>query len=139
MKVLNHTYILLLGIMLGCDTPFINGGYVNIGDFKTRLDAQNKAVLHILANYASIPKDKYYKVKYAVPDAPLNEQRENAIWYHKGDAELVFEADVSSGPVCKWKEVSRTVLVKASKSAESLFTVDTLAKPNQPFRQCLFH
>jgi hypothetical protein len=104
--------------------------------YKTKLNAQNGAIKHIIAKYNSLPDNQYYKVKYSVTDPLPNEERENAIWYDKGKAELVFEADVASGPMCTWREVSRTILDQASKSANSLSKVDSLAKPNQPFGQC---
>ncbi len=136
MKIFKRSCLLLLCISLGCDPVSITGKYHNIGVYKTKLNAQNGAIKHIIAKYNSLPDNQYYKVKYSVTDPLPNEERENAIWYDKGKAELVFEADVASGPMCTWREVSRTILDQASKSANSLSKVDSLAKPNQPFGQC---
>ncbi len=136
MKIFRQSYLLFLGILLGCDSGNISGQYHNIGVYGTNLNAQNGAIRHITAKYSSLPDNRYYKVKYSVTNALPTEGRENAIWYDKGKTELVFEADVASGPICTWREVSKTVLDQASKSASSLSKVDSLAKPNQSFGQC---
>lgn len=136
MKILKQSYSLILCVFLGCDSGNISGRYHNIGVYGTKLNAQNGAIKHIIAKYSSLPDNGYYKVKYSVTNTLPTEARENAIWYDKGKAELVFEADVASGPMCTWREVSKTVLDQASKSASSLSKVDSLAKPNQPLSQC---
>jgi hypothetical protein len=134
---LKNLISLLSLLSLSCDPNSIGGGYHDIGTFNSRVEGQKQAINNILKNYGSLPSRGHYKVKYAYRNSPPTEQRENAIWYSKSESELIFEVDVASGPICRWKEVSRAILEQAIKSTNSLSKVDSLAKPNQPFRQCL--
>lgn len=128
--------LLLASLLVGCDFTAIDSGYKDIGTFNSRAEAQRQAINTILDKYGSLSTSGYYKVRYANRNSPTSEDPENAIWYSLKDSELVFEADVHSGPVCRWKQVSKAVLEQASKSTTSLATIDSLAKPEQPFRQC---
>jgi hypothetical protein len=136
MKLSAKSCLLFTSLLAGCNLSAINGGYKDIGGYSSRSEGQKQAINNILKNYGSLPKNGHYKVKYANRNSPPTEERENAIWYSRSESELIFEADVSSGPMCRWKEVSKAVLEQASKSANSLAAVDSLSKPEQPFRQC---
>jgi len=130
----------LIGLLpllcLSCDPNSINGGYHNVGTFNSRAEGQKQAISTILKNYNSLPSTGHYKVKYTNRNSPPTERGENAIWYSKSESELIFEVDIASGPMCRWKEVNKAILDQATKSANSLSKIDSLAKPNQPFSQC---
>jgi hypothetical protein len=130
----------LIGLLpllcLGCDPNSIGSGYHDIGTFNSRAEGQKQAINTILKNYNSLPSTGHYKVKYANRNSPPTEERENAIWYSKSELELIFEVDVASGPICRWKEVDKAILDQATKSINSLSKIDSIAKPSQPFSQC---
>ncbi|GAB3501060.1 hypothetical protein GCM10027341_27320 [Spirosoma knui] len=136
MKVLKQGYIIIIGVLLGCDSSLIKGEYDDAGQYSSRLQAQTTVIKKIVQSHISLPVGRYYKVKYSVPNAPPTMQRENAIWYNKTESRLAFEGDISSGPMCTWEGVSLALLEQASKSPESLALIDSLAKPNQPLGQC---
>jgi hypothetical protein len=110
---------------------------VNLGIYDTRVEAQNKAISHILEKYESLPKDGYYKVVYSFRDNAPNTRSKNSLWYNRGSKELGLEKDVNSGPACLWQEVSKSILEQAGKSTDGMIRVDSLSKPYQPTSQCL--
>lgn len=137
MKGFAKLFLSAVALLTGCESTGVDGGYHDLGVFSSRVQAQNIAIADILRNYGSLPTNGYYKVKYANNNALPNEHRENALWYSKGESTLRLEVDVNSGSVCSWQEVSRSVLEQAVKSTDSMNKIDSLAKPNQPYAQCL--
>ncbi|SFC85811.1 hypothetical protein SAMN05216167_102608 [Spirosoma endophyticum] len=137
MKVLSKSCLILIFILTGCKPTGLNGSYKDLGEFESRIEAQNQAITNILDQYNSLPQNDYYKVRYSVRNSAPTERSENALWYHKELSSLALEQDIHSGAVCRWQEVSKVVLEQAIRSANSLIKIDSLSKPNQPFRQCL--
>lgn len=135
MKLSQKVCIVFSSLLFGCDFSSINSEYRNIGEFRTRIEAQNGGIDHILKNYESLPKGDY-KIKYSITNTTLVERSPNALWYNKDEARLAIERDLGSGTACKWTEVTRTVLEQALKATDSLSKIDSLAKPDQPLGQC---
>lgn len=123
--------------LFGCSSDIVNRGYVSLGIYDTRIEAQNKAICHLLEKYESLPKDGYYKVVYSFRDDAPDRRSKNSLWYDRGAEKLALELDVNSGTACSWQEVSKTTLEQAGKSADGMLKIDSLSKPNQPTRQCL--
>ncbi|AUD00482.1 hypothetical protein [Spirosoma pollinicola] len=128
---------LLIMLSIACDSDLLKSSYKELGTFDTKLEAQNKAITHILSQYGSLPQNEYYKVIYSFRDADPGDFSRNSMWYHKASNELAIEVDIHSGMACQWKQVSKTVLQQAAMSKKSLNKVDSLSRPNQELGRCL--
>ena len=128
--------LIALSNIFGCQADFVTGGYTELGTFDTKIDAQNRAIVFIVGKYGSLP-EKDYKVRYSFRDGGPSVRKTNALWYDKKSAGLALEIDINSGPVCRWRDVDRSILEKASLSVNGLAKIDSVAKPNQPMSQCM--
>ncbi|UHG93742.1 hypothetical protein [Spirosoma oryzicola] len=130
MKLISKSCLVLITLLGGC-----TNSYYDLGLYGSRVDAQNNAVAYILKNYDSLPSDKHYKLEYTFPNpdslAPFTKTK-HALWFSKSANQLGLEIDINSGLICRWTNVTRSLLEQANKSNNSMAIIDSLGKPSQP-------
>jgi hypothetical protein len=138
MKTRSVISILAVVSVFSCKEPNLFNSYRDIGSFSSWVEGQNRALALILDKYGSLStNNKPYKVKYTNNNAPSSEARVNALWYNKSQQILALEISPPDGAACHWKNVTRDILERATKSSNGMLTIDSLAVPGQPTNYCL--
>jgi hypothetical protein len=138
MKTRSVISILAVVSIFSCREPNLFSPYQDVGSFDSRVEGQNRALALILHKYPSLANNnRSYKVKYTRNNAPSSERAENALWYNKSQQTLALEISPPDGAACHWKNVTRAVLERATKSSNGMLTIDSLAVPGQPTNYCL--
>lgn len=110
--------------------------YRDLGKFGTRVEAENKAIQHLINDYTSLPTEDYYRVMYEFKDNQWQPKEGmthlHALWYHKGNQQLKIELDFHSGTACGWSNVSLNTLQQVLQSKQGLVTLDSLVKLTNP-------
>lgn len=103
-------FLILLGFT-ACETPDPYAGYGTVGQFDQRTAAETAGLKQLLSQYATLPAQGVYKIKYRFTDAQgLTGTNEHAIWYDKSQGQLAVEFDILSGTSCRWNGVDQAAL-----------------------------
>ncbi|WP_128544048.1 hypothetical protein [Larkinella soli] len=123
----------LFGLLLldGCifQENYAPFGYENIGNYRTRTEAEQQAVKTLLDRYAAnaLPTGGEYKVIYRFDQPPG--MRQHAIHYQPGKAQLGLETDIQSGTSCRWEGVDPQLLRAIYNDGEGLRSAVRLVDP----------